>query len=145
MCFVQALTVKRPFSFSPDVDPLGVFSGAWLPSARTTYCGPESTSCRRTSVTVPAGRVTSPSFMVTSWRVRRSTVIGPWATVTQPASSEWAVTVSMVTTMPLTSGDGASTSWMAKVPVPPPDVPEPQPAAARRAAASIERRTREDI
>ncbi len=43
MCFEQALTVNRPFSFSPDSAPLGVFSGAWVSSASTTYCGPSST------------------------------------------------------------------------------------------------------
>jgi hypothetical protein len=37
VCFVQALTVNVPFSFRPDSWPLGVFSGAWVSSARTTY------------------------------------------------------------------------------------------------------------
>jgi hypothetical protein len=49
----------------------------------------------------------------------------------------------MVTTMPLTSGDGASASATASVPLP--ELDAPQPARAIPQAASSERRTREDI
>ena len=88
MCLTHALTSNLPLSFTPDSAPLGVLSGGWLSSVSTTYWGPSSARIRRISLTVPAGNETSPSCVDTSCSAKRSTVIGPWATVTQPACSE---------------------------------------------------------
>ena len=65
------------------------------------------------------------------------------ATVTQPAWSECAVTLSIVTTMPLTSGEGASTRATASVPLP--ELDAPHAARAIAPAASSGRRRRADI